>query len=72
MIVKIETKYDIGQEVWFKSFGYNKCATIYAINIIVFDNNDTEIRYKLSKHGSFYDRAEFELFPTKEELLKRL
>ena len=70
--MKIETKYNIGQEVWFKYLGYNKCATIFAINIIVFDDNDADIGYKLSKHGSFYECAEYELFPTKEELLKSL
>ena len=70
--MKIETKYDIGQEVWFRSLEYNKRATIYGIAAIIFSDNDLSIRYDLSRHGNFYEKSEHELFPTKEELLKSL
>lgn len=62
--MKIETKYDIGQEVWVMTMGKPYCAKITAIHI---DKNGLlyNIKYLLAK-------KEEELFPTKEELLKSL
>ena len=60
----IETKYDIGQEVWVMSMNRPHCAKITGIRI--------------EKHGLFYNieyllsKREEQIFPTKEELLKSL
>ena len=63
--MKIETKYDIGQEVWF-----TLCeGRIFSspIGSIVFDKDG--LFYNVVGYGTF---KEYELFPTKEELLKSL
>ena len=68
----IETKYDIGDEVWvdlfsrptkmevksieFKKDEYRACLWYFVVN-----PNDRQ---------EYYDASECELFPTKEELLK--
>ena len=62
----IKTKYDIGQEVWLKTYSGN-----------IYCNRITEIHIKrggviMYSFLNFADRAESELFPTKEELLKSL
>ena len=62
----IETKYNIGQEVWVKTHSGNVyCNRITGIHI----EQDGLIVYSLAH---FADRTEDELFPTKEELLKSL
>lgn len=67
--MKIETKYDIGQEVWFKN-----CKEIFHDNI-------AQIEINIDCLGAihiYYDlwgdvtKEEQSLFPTKEELLKSL
>ena len=52
----IETKYNIGDKVWFQTLGTNHNANIIHIN----------------NKGYSYERHEDELFPTKEELLNSL
>lgn len=64
----IETKYNVGNEVWLKSLGFTIKATIFAINIVVLSDKEVHIRYDLSERGAFYERGENELFRTKEEL----
>lgn len=62
----IETKYNIGDEVWVKTYSGNVyCNRITGIHI----KQDGLIAYSLL---NFADRTENELFPTKEELLKSL
>ena len=62
----IETKYNIGQEVWVKTYSGNVyCNRITGIHI----KQDELIVYSLL---NFADRKEDELFPTKEELLNSL
>ena len=64
--MKIETKYDIGQEVWFKTH-YRHIASAKIISIDVFGKNDYIYNF------DFYaSRIEAVLYPTKEELLKSL
>lgn len=63
--MKIETKYDIGQEVWFtlcegRIFSSPICS-------IVFDKDG--LFYNVVGYGTF---KECELFPTKKELLESL
>lgn len=75
-IMTIETKYNIGDEVWWK----DKQGGIYndivsAIQISVYDQeSNVGIRYGI-KHKTF-DNYHYEWFwdfyPTKEELLKSL
>lgn len=62
--MKIETKYDIGQEVWVMTMGKPYCTTITAVHI---DKNGLlyNLKYLLAK-------KEEQIFPTKEELLKSL
>lgn len=62
----IETKYNIGQEVWVKTYSGNVyCSIITEIHI----KQDGLIVYSFPY---FADRTEDKLFPTKEELLKSL
>ena len=68
----IETKYNIGDEVWFQTLGVNYKAEIINIRVDVFSNKEPIIHYILHSNGYLYERHEEELFPTKEELLKSL
>ena len=62
----IETKYNIGDEVWFMSHrGYPRRDRVASIRIMP----DLSILYYLEAN---LFREEDELFPTKEELLKSL
>lgn len=67
--MKIETKYDIGQEVWFRKGHLVVKGTI--TDIFLFKN---EGKIVIGYGINDYDNAltESELFPTKEELLKSL
>jgi hypothetical protein len=68
----IETKYNIGDEVWFQTLGINYKALITHVHIDVFTDGDHIIHYDLLREDYPYERNEDELFPTKEELLKNL
>ena len=68
----IETKYNIGDKVWFQTLGTNHNANIIHINIDIYPNGEHEIHYNLHNKGYSYERHEDELFKTKEELLKNL
>ena len=62
--MKIETKYDIGQEVWVMSIGRPFCTTIRAIRI-----DEIGLQYILKYISA---RDEKDIYSTKEELLKSL
>ena len=66
----IETKYNIGEEVWFQTLGINYKAKITNIHIDIFFDKKHIVHYNLQRNGYAYERHEDELFPTKEELLK--
>ena len=68
----IETKYNIGDKVWFGSLGFSKSATISEIKIYVMIDGYIRIEYHIEKNGYCWQRNEHEIFPTKEELLKSL
>lgn len=70
--MKIKTKYNIGDEVWFQTLGINYRAKIMEINVHCLLCGAVLIHYKLERKGYYYDRDEDELFPTKEELIKSL
>ena len=67
-----ETKYNIGQEVWFQTLGINYKVKVIHITIDAFPDGEHIIHYNLHNQGYSYERNEDELFPTKEELLKSL
>lgn len=65
----IETKFNIGQEVWFRKGHLVVKGTI--TDIFLFKNEDKiVIGYGINDYD--YALTESELFPTKEELLKSL
>jgi hypothetical protein len=62
----IETKYNIGDEVWVMSYNNHiHCDKIVSISI----KSDLSIMYNFS---CLFSREESKIFPTKEELLKSL
>lgn len=67
--MKIETKYDIGQEVWFRKGHLVVKGTI--TDMFLFKNEGKiVIGYGIN---DYYDAMEeSDLFPSKEELLKSL
>lgn len=70
----IETKYNIGDEVWCNPFGTIQQAIIIASNVY-FDAFSKLICYNvkiIDEEERYYRLAERHLFPTKEELLKSL
>ena len=71
--MKIETKYNIGQEVWFTIGSCHVNGTINEIYIYIFRNSRKiiyGIEYK--NYIGYSQKEESELFPTKEELIKSL
>lgn len=68
----IETKYNIGDEVWLMALGKPKKGKIGTISIGVLGDGDVKLKYSVEKIGFWYHRYENQLFPTKEELLKSL
>lgn len=72
--MKIETKYNIGQEVWGEWYMEIAMFKVKGISIIV-EGNITSILYDLEDTQDYTNDAsmtEEYLFPTKEELLKSL
>jgi hypothetical protein len=71
--MKIETKYNIGDEVWAKTLtnGVQKWK-IQEITIEITENGKYRELYKIETDGFYYIAYLCELFPTKEELLKSL
>lgn len=68
----IETKYSIGDEVWFINLRKESMqAKIFRINVEVRRKN-IYVEYSLSNKEFIVTRKEEELFSTKEELLKSL
>ncbi len=64
--MKIRTKYEIGQEVWFKTH-YSHFASAKITSIAVYGDNEWIYCFE-----NYVPRAESELYPSKEELLKSL
>lgn len=52
--MKIETKYAIGQEVWFMENNEYICAKIKQITMSVFDDGFTLIQYCLQKGKNYF------------------
>jgi hypothetical protein len=68
--MKIETKYDIGQEVWVMSDGKPTKAKIKWIDISVFSALPLSIKYQVLSYEA--PRYENQVFESEEELLKSL
>lgn len=67
--MKIETKFNIGQEVWFKGYKEIFNDKIYQIHIKINPEGETQINYEL---WNDVIKDESKLFPTKEELIASL
>ena len=67
----IETKYNVGDEVWFKTLKFNVKANIIGVTINL-RQDGVIMEYGLERKGYYYQRRESDLFHTKEELLKSL
>ena len=68
----IETKYNIGDEVWWKTKRYNGSAIVESISINIGGIYPCEMYLIITDRGVTLYLHEHELFPTKEELLKSL
>lgn len=68
--MEIEPKYDIGQEVWFFYYGTIFKDIVTHCMIIAIGNKRDDIA--IYRTRNFNNLAEYELFPTKEDLLKSL
>lgn len=69
----IETKFDIGQEVWFMAYNKPNKGSIVKIDIDIAKSGDWYIEhYKVKSDKDEICRVGQSLFPTKEELLKNL
>lgn len=70
----IETKYNIGDEVWAEWFTTPTRMVIESL-LFVKDAEIEKIMYSVANPNDrreFFDAEESDLFPTKEELLKSL
>lgn len=68
----IETKYNIGDEVWFLSYNSPRKARICGMSIYVTNSGEITLIYSLTEKDVYWHKQEQDLFPTKEELLKSL
>lgn len=69
----IETKYNIGDEVWFMNMNKPTKGSIVKIDIDIAKSGDWYIEhYKVEVGGIVYQHIGQSIFPTKEELLKSL
>lgn len=69
--MKIETKYNVGDEVWATNFGHQLRGLVSEINIYV-SSDGVMLLYMVCFGGRLIAVTESSLFPTKEELLKSL
>ena len=69
--MKIETKYNIGQEVWMCLNNRCICGKIIEVRTYT-TNRQNRIAYELFAEDECISMLEQQLFPTKDELLKNL
>ena len=71
--MKIETKYNIGDEVWFMDANRPIKGIVIKLDIDVSSKGDWYIEhYRVKAAGCPHFKVGQSLFPTKEELLKNL
>ena len=70
----IETKYNIGDEVWVKAYAKATKCKVTGINFCKWGEMYENLLYTIldTKNCEYYDIEEKCLYPTKEELLKSL
>lgn len=70
----IETKYNIGDKVWFMYDNSVRSATVIKIDVLIEKNKNRTSIHKTISYGLFdyFKYPEDKLFPTKKELLKSL
>jgi hypothetical protein len=68
----IETKYNIGDEVWFLSYHSPRKARIYGMSIYVSNSGKVSLLYSITEKDVYWLKREKDLFSTKEELLNSL
>lgn len=69
----IETKYNVGDEVWFMDDNKPTKGIVVKLDIDVSRKGDWYIEhYKVEAKGFIHFKVGQSLFPTKEELLKSL
>lgn len=66
--MKIETKFNIGDDVWFYQSGKTDVGKIVNLQIFIFNDSEIQIRYKIT--GYFEPYNEKFLFSSKQELLE--
>lgn len=69
--MKIETKYELGQEVWFMHANKPILMPIKHITVDVHDIGQATIQYVFQADGDIW-LTEHKLFSTKEELIASL
>lgn len=71
--MKIETKYNIGGLVWWKTESYNGCGIVKKAEIKI-DEDGLTILYNVSltDFNLYLSFKEQDLYPTQEEMLKSL
>ena len=67
----IETKYNIGDEVWFQDHEQPLSREIVGIETEIYAKKSL-VKYVFCEDGFAYEIYEQDLFPTKEELIKSL
>lgn len=65
--MKIETKYNVGDKVWY---WFNNHIEMVGIIITILIDLDLKVRYKCDNSNNIF--YEDELYPTQKELLKSL
>lgn len=70
--MKIETKYDIGDKVWFDVNFKPNFGEIQRIEIVVFEDKGYMPRYLIKHDGSITREFENNVYRTKEGLLNGL
>lgn len=68
----IQTKYSVGDLVWYIDDNKVKSKQLACIDIICSDSIESRIQIRYSPSGSFRDYCESEIFASKEELLASL
>lgn len=68
----IETKYNVGQRVFFMEQNKVISDTIISIRTLSAISTDTTVLYEFQPSNIKYTKWEWELFANKEELLKSL
>ena len=72
-VMTIETKYNIGDEVWFMDKNMPTKGVVVKLDVDIARSGDWYIEhYKVEVVGFIYCKIGQHLFPTKEELIKSL